>query len=105
MKFTEVEPLKEEPKRDALKMTKKIGVQIERVITRCTVRGDELFVSKVFLEKKLIFLEPSVRRPNAAHYSPNETHYSVSRSMAQPQVDSDVHIPAFQDEHLNSYRR
>ena len=41
MKFTEVEPLKEEPKRDALKMTKKIGVQIERVITRCTVRGDE----------------------------------------------------------------
>ena len=67
-------------------MTKKIGVQIERVITRCTVRGDELFVSKVFLEKKLIFLEPSVRRPNAAHYSPNETHYSVSRSMAQPQT-------------------
>ena len=38
---TEVEPLIEEQKRDALKMTKNFGVQIGCIITRCTVRRNE----------------------------------------------------------------
>ena len=55
--FPEVEPLIEEQKRDALKMTKKFGVQIGCVITRRTVRANKQFISKVFLEKILIFFD------------------------------------------------
>ena len=47
----------EEQKRDALKMTKKFGVQIGCVITRRTVRANKQFISKVFLEKILIFFD------------------------------------------------
>ena len=87
----EVEPLNVGPNNalryNALKTTKKIGVLIDSVITRRTVRGDESFVSNPFLREHFDRTNGSknvILRATRCNSSTNESQNYVRLSMARP---------------------